>query len=160
MTIYTIVPYTGYKVLSYGLAIAVFIVTLLHLLVPLILVLSHQKHRSLKKMLFPIVPNLDLYLRSAVFFLAMLLSILIIATNASNGCCVAGAWHVGLFAIILGWIYLIVLSSKLPIIGEQAIVFQDIILTFLKLAPFALLLVLAATIVLTITFFDAQALVS
>ncbi len=66
----------------------------------------------------------------------------------------------GLFSIIFGWTYLIHLSSTLPFVGEHAIMFLNIVWTFLKLTIFALLLVLAATIVLTMTFYDAQAPVS
>ena len=95
-----------------------------------------------------------------VFTLAIIFSVLTIVNTATNGCCVDVTWHMGLFAIALGWIYLINLSSKLPFIGEHAIVFLDIAFTFLKLTIFAFLLVLAATIILAMTFFNPQALVS
>ena len=139
----------------------IIIVSTLHLLV-IISLLSKQccKHpKDLLKMFFPIIKEFHHYLQVMVYVLAIMFSILTILSTSID-CCEAATWHVGLFSIIFGWAYLIHLSSKLPFIGEHAIIFFDIVWTFLKLTVFALLLVLAATIILTMTFFNAQALVS
>ncbi len=112
------------------------------------------------KVFFPLKKEFHTYLQVMVFILAITFSILTIVNTATNGCCEEATWHVGLFAIILGWTYLLHLSSKFPFIGEQAIVFLHIVWTFLKLTAFALLLVLAATIILVMTFYNAQAVVS
>ena len=118
------------------------------------------KHsEDLQQVFFPIVKKFQHYLQVIVYVLAMIFSILTIL-NTVIDCCEAVTWHVGLFAIILGWTCLIHLSSKLPFIGDHAIMFFDIVGTFLRLAVFALLLVLATTIILAMTFFNAQALVS
>lgn len=69
-------------------------------------------------------------------------------------------WNVGIFAIIFGWTNLIVLTSKLPYIGEYALVFAAILKTFLKLTFFGLLLIFASTIVLIMIFYNPQAIVS
>lgn len=105
----------------------------------------------------PVKDKVDNYLQAIVYFLALVYAVLVIVNTVTNGCCAGGTWHVGLSTIIFGWIYFIYLISKLPIIGEHAIVFLDIFWTFFKLALFALLLVLAATIVLQMTFYNAQA---
>ena len=135
-------------------------VTILHFLVLLVIVVCKRSVRkSLKKAFFPIINKFHHYLQATVFIFAVAFSVLTIANTASNKCCVTGTWHLGLFTIILGWTYLIHLSSTLPFIGEQAIVFLDIVKTFLKLTLFALLLVLAATIILSMTFYNAEAMV-
>ena len=151
-----------FKRATYILAGVVFFSSMVHLsiLFALICINYHRNPKDLKKLFFPIVKNVASYLQVMVFILALLYSLLILADTATTGCCEEVTWHFGLFAIVLGWTHLIHLCSKLPFIGEHAIVFLDIAWTFLKLTAFALMLVLAATIVLAMTFFNAQALVS
>ena len=153
------VSITGYAILSYVLAIVVILVTIPHILVPSILMLKHNGCKSLLELFTPTKEKSNNYLQLVVFVSAIIFSIMTIITTATNGCCGAATWHIGLFTIILIWTNLIRLLSKLPIIGEHVIVFFDIVWTFLQLTIFAILLVLAATIVLSMTFYDVQALV-
>lgn len=160
---HTITVYcTDFKITAYVLAGIILVLSTLHLLVLLALLIHkyRKKPKDLKTVLFPVIKNFYKYLQVIVFVLALIFSILTIINTANNGRLERVTWHFGLFAIICGWIFLIHLCSKMPFIGEQAIVFLDIVWTFSKLTLFALLLVLAATIVLAMTFFDAQALVS
>lgn len=147
--------FIGYASTAYSLAAIIIAISALHLLV-LVSVLC-RKRADLKEVFHPVIEKFDNYLQVMVFIMAIIFSLLTIVNTATDGCCGVWTWHVGLFAIILGWTYLIHLSSKLPFVGEQAIMFLDILWTFLKLSIFALLLVLAATIVLAMTFFNPQA---
>lgn len=110
-------------------------------------------------LLLPIKERLNGYFKAMVFLLPLIFSILRIL-NTKTGCCEEVQWHFGLFAIVFGWANLIRLFSNLPFIGQHSIVFKTIVWTFVKLAVFGLLLVLASVVVLTIVFFDSQALVS
>ena len=123
-----------------------------------IVVLCRHRNEKGKIIILPISVNyFFVCLQVGVLFLTISLSILTIVSTATNGCCEREIRHISLFSIILGWFYLIHLSSKLPFIGGHAIVFLKIVGIFLRLTIFALLLVLASLI---LTFFNAQALVS
>lgn len=148
----------GYKSASYSLASLIILFSLLHLII--FALRFRNKSKNILDFFIPIKPNFKVYLEALALAVAILFSILKIVTVATNGCCEEWTWHFGLFAILLGWANLIRLLSKLPIIGEHVIVFFDIVWTFLTLTVFALLLVLATTIILMITFYNAQALVS
>ena len=69
-------------------------------------------------------------------------------------------WRVGIFATIFGWSNLVLLGSKLPTFGEYALIFMNILKTFIKLAIFGFILVMASTIVLRMIFYDPVELVS
>ena len=153
---------TGFKPATYVLSGFLLIISLLHLLVRMILLFIkyYKKPKESKRVFLPVLERFQNYLQGIAFILAILFSIMTILNTATNGLHERGTWHIGLFAVLFGWMYFIHLCSKIPVVGEQAIVFLHIMRTFLKLTLFALLLVLAATIILAMTFFDAQALVS
>jgi len=69
-------------------------------------------------------------------------------------------WRVGIFAIIFSWSNLVILGSKLPTFGEYALIFINILKTFIKLAIFGFILIIASTIVLRMIFYDPIELVS
>ena len=52
-------------------------------------------------------------------------------------------WQIGALAVFLAWIHLSIFVRKLPQFGLYIIMFEDIVLTFVKIAIPALLLVLA-----------------
>ncbi len=63
-------------------------------------------------------------------------------------------WRVGLFAIILAWSNFIIKSSKLPEFGKYTlIIFINITKTFLKLALFGFVLILAFAVTLRMVFY-------
>ena len=69
-------------------------------------------------------------------------------------------WRVGILATIFGWSNLVLLGSKLPRFGEYALIFINILKTFLHLAVFGFILVLASTIILRMMFYDPVEMVS
>lgn len=124
-----------------------FIVTLLHILVPatvIFVVLARSSWEiNQRSLLFPITEKINNYVAVVSFLLPLVYSILTLL-HTNTGCCGAWQWHFGLSAFIFCWAHLIRLFSKFPFIGEQSIVFLTIVRTFLKLSIFGLLLVLAA----------------
>lgn len=148
----------GHRNALYGLAALLISVTLIHLII-VVIQLSGFKNMQFRSILFPAKMKTTYYFQLLVFVLSLIFSCLTIAVT-SNGCCVEWQWHFGLFAVSLGWANLIHLFFKFPFVGEHAIIFATIVVTFLKLAVFALLLILASTIVLMMVFFDAEAMVS
>ena len=66
-------------------------------------------------------------------------------------------WRTGIFAIIFGWTNGIIMASKFPYIGKYALVFFTICKTFVKLALFGILLILASTLVLGMIFYNPLA---
>ena len=145
---------------AYILAGIIIIVTLFYVMVfRLPLIKKSCKKSAIFEFFFPLINKLVYYTEVLVFTLAVIFSVLTVV-NVTTKCCEQVTWHFGLFAVTFGWSYLIHLCSKLPLVGEQAIVFIHTVWTFLKLSFFALLLVIAATIILTMTFFNPQALVS
>ena len=145
--------------IGYILAVFTLFISSLHLLVIVIMSMLYRKHCDLR-VFCPIIVTFYHYLQVILLFFTVIFCVLTIVNTATDGCCEEATWHMGLFSIIFGWTYLIHLSSTLPYVGQQAIMFLNIVRTFLKLTVFALLLVLAATIVLVMTFYDAQAPVS
>ena len=117
------------------------------------------KHLGLWDVFFPLKSKLKNLLQLLLILFSLIYSVSVLA-NGGNRCPQGWQWHFGLFAIILGWTYLIFLSYKLPWIGVYAITFMSIVLTFFKLAFFAALLILASTIILKMVFFDPTAQVS
>ena len=143
---------------TYILAGIIIVVSSLHILVFCFATITKSRKKSFK-VFFPLKKILVYSIKGMVFTLALTFSILTIV-NVATECCGQVTWHFGLFAVTSGWAYLIHLCSKLPLVGEQAIVFIHIVWTFLKLSLFSFLLVLAATIILAMTLFNAQAQVS
>lgn len=107
---------------------------------------------KLWKIFFPLNLMLPKFLHLLLITLSVIYSLSVLG-NGGNQCPQGWQWHLGLFAVICGWTYLIFLSYKLPWIGVYAITFVNIVITFLKLAFFAGLLILASTIILRMVFF-------
>lgn len=147
----------GYRITAYVLAVIILVVSAFHLMFLIMIIFRRVCHKeNVYRVFFPIIKQFHIYLQVIAFTLDIIFSVLTIVNTATNDCCAGVTWHFGLFAIILGWTFLIHLCSKLPFVGEQAIAFLEIVWTFLKLTVFALLLVLAATIILSMTFFNDQ----
>ena len=156
--------FSGYNQVNYGLAGFLIAVSLIHTVVLTIVAIAvnfsdNKCGNKVCSIFFPIKENLH-YIFSAVAYLLPLIFSVMRIVNVSTGCCDAWQYHFGLFAIVFGWAKLIHLFSKFPFIGVHSIVFFTIVWTFLKLALFALLLVLASVFVLMTVFYDEQALVS
>ena len=159
-----IITLTASDRVNRGLAgLIVFLVLLYFLLIfyELIHTLIHIRKRDLRlwDALLPLESKMIRLLQLSVFLLSFIYSVSVLVYGGDQ-CPKEWQWHFGLFSIILGWTYLILLSYKLPWIGVYAKSFSTIVLTFLKLAFFATLLILASTIVLRMVFFDPTALVS
>ncbi len=69
-------------------------------------------------------------------------------------------WRIGIFAVIFGWTYFIILVSKFPSLGEYSLIFISILETFLSLAMFGFVLILASTLVLRMLFYNPLELAS
>ena len=116
-----------------------------------------------KKMLpnyfFPIFNKLDSYLEMFIFISAIVISGIVLSSNTS-GCLTSTTYNFTVFIVALSWINLILFLSKLPFTGVYALIFISMVKTFLKLALFALLLVIGSTLVLVMLFSNSQAPVS
>ena len=58
-------------------------------------------------------------------------------------CLPSWQWQLGALCIFLSWINFILFLIQLPFVGIYVVMFQEIIKTFLPMAPIAILLVLA-----------------
>lgn len=133
-----------------------FLLTLYELFHTVICIL--KKDLQVRTVLLPLKSKMTKLLQLFVFIFSLIYSISVLI-NGGDQCPQEWQWHFGLFAVILGWTSLILLSYKLPWIGVYANTFMTIVLTFFKLAFFAALLILASSIVLRMVFFDPTALV-
>ena len=68
---------------------------------------------------------------------------IIFVSNFQLQCLPSWQWQLGALCIFLSWINFILFLSEQPVVGIYVVMFQDIIKTFLKIAPMAILLVLA-----------------
>ena len=68
---------------------------------------------------------------------------IIFVSNFQLQCLPSWQWQLGALCIFLSWINFILFLSEQPVVGIYVVMFQDIIKTFVKIAPMALLLVLA-----------------
>ena len=132
----------------------IFIVVLLHLLVDLVSIIIlfilqwHQKIYILRNVLSKMI-RLPAFICSLVLVLSIFLA-------PGSGCPTAWQLHIGLFAVTYGWIYFILLTSKLPLVGVYTIIYSTITITFTKLVLFALLLSLGTSVVFSVVFFDSR----
>lgn len=76
------------------------------------------------------------------------------------GCPKDWQWQIGIFCVFLAWINLINFASKFPSTGVYVLVFKQISITFLKLASFSIILVLAFSLILFMMFHSPAAEVS
>ena len=150
--------FSGFRNVSNSLATITLISAVLHTVMLVSFTIFGSKWENCRDLFLPINKRVNLYLQLVVFLVALAYSCITLAAN-STGCCTQSQWHFGLLAVSFGWANFICLFSKFPFVGEHAITFAKIIWTFLKLALFALLLILASTIILMTIFFDSKALV-
>lgn len=68
---------------------------------------------------------------------------IIFVCNFQLHCLPSWQWQLGAVCIFLSWINFILFLSEQPVVGIYVVMFQDIIKTFLRMAPMAALLVLA-----------------
>ncbi|CAI8040068.1 Transient receptor potential cation channel subfamily A member 1 homolog [Geodia barretti] len=68
---------------------------------------------------------------------------IIFVSNFQLQCLPSWQWQLGALCIFLSWINFILFLSEQPVVGIYVVMFQDIIKTFVKIAPMAILLVLA-----------------
>ena len=68
---------------------------------------------------------------------------IVFVSNFQLHCLPSWQWQLGALCIFLSWINFIVFLSEQPVVGIYVVMFQDIIKTFLRMAPMAILLVLA-----------------
>ncbi len=137
----------------------VFLILLYFILEVYTMIYILKRNLQLWDVILPLESKLIKLLELFVFLFSFIYSTSVLVYGGDK-CPQKWQWHFGLFSIILGWTYLILLSYKLPWIGVYAKTFTTIVLTFLNLAFFAILLILASTIVLRMVFFDPTALVS
>ena len=125
-------------------------------------IIKECKHSCSKKVLpsyfFPIFNKLDSYLEMLIFISAIVISAIVL--SSTSGCLTSMTYNFTVFIVALSWINLILFLSKLPYTGLYALIFISMVKTFLKLAFFALLLVIGSTLVLVMLFSNSQAPVS
>ena len=68
---------------------------------------------------------------------------IVFVTNFQLHCLPSWVWQLGALCIFLSWINFILFLSEQPVVGIYVVMFQDMIKTFLRLSPMAILLVLA-----------------
>ena len=68
---------------------------------------------------------------------------IIFVSNFQLQCLPSWQWQLGALCIFLSWINFILFLSEQPVVGIYVVMFQDIIKTFVKITPMAILLVLA-----------------
>lgn len=68
---------------------------------------------------------------------------IIFVSNFQLQCLPSWQWQLGALCIFLSWISFILFLSEQPVVGIYVVMFQNIINTFLRIAPMAILLVLA-----------------
>ena len=102
----------------------------------------------------------EIWLQIPTFVSSLIFSVVSIVSTIKEDCLSKLFWRLGVFAVIIAWTKLIVMLSKLPVIGEYALIFSTICKTFFKLALFGILLVLASTFVLDMIFYNPHAPVS
>lgn len=150
----------GSSNLSYGLAsIVISLVIVYFILVLYEVVVTIIRGIQFEDVFLPMKTKLIKLLEISVFVLSLIYSISVLVYGGDQ-CPQKWQWHFGLLSIICGWTYLILLSYKLPSIGVYASTFTTIVYTFVKLGFFAILLILASTIILRMVFYDPTALVS
>ena len=77
-----------------------------------------------------------------------------------NFCVSFRQWQVGVSAVFLGWIDMILLVSRLPVVGSYVVILIRIVKTFTKLLVLAILLVVAFGLTFYMVFFDVGVMVS
>ena len=153
------VLFVGDDIITLVMAAWLLLGVTLHVVVGgMILFCIHRKRIGCRYLVIPLRDKFSKYFQFFLCCVAVTFAIIAII-DTTSGNCSSEQQHFGLFTVALTWINLIRLFSKFPIIGQHAIIFGRIVWTFLNLALFAILVLLAATIILTTVFFNSQALV-
>ncbi len=97
--------------------------------------------------------------KSNYFELVLYISSILFVLNFANecGCPTQWQWQIGIFVLFLGWIGLLLFASGFPATALYAIIFNHILLTFLKLAAFAIFLVIGFSVILFMMFYHPDA---
>ena len=103
---------------------------------------------------FPLLNRLKNYFEIFIYTSAIVISVNVI--TSFNGCLTSTVYNFVIFIVALSWINFVIFLSHTPFIGVYARIFITITKTFLKLALFALLLVIGATLVLVMLFSNQQ----
>ena len=74
---------------------------------------------------------------------ALYISTILFVTNGDFSCLSAWRWQLGAFCIFLSWLNFVFFLRLQPNLGIYVIMFEEIIATFLKVLPLAILLILA-----------------
>ena len=75
-------------------------------------------------------------------------------------CVYSWQWQIGVVAVFLGWIGLITFLQKWPVTGVYVLMFVNILVSFLKIAFLALLLVIAFALAFYMLLFEPDEMVS
>ena len=122
---------------------------------------EYKKSLSFKNIYRYVRKSPECVLQMAVFGLSIAFSIASIVVVASSTHQYSkDMWRTGIFAIIFAWTNLIILGSNFPTLGQYAIIFINIFKTFIKVALFGIVLVMASTIVLRMIFYNPNEVVS
>ena len=70
-------------------------------------------------------------------------STIVFVANAEFSCLSSWRWQLGAFCIFVSWLNFVFFLSLQPNLGIYVIMFEEIIATFLKVLPLAVLLILA-----------------
>ena len=68
------------------------------------------------------------------------------------GCPSSWQWQVGIFSVLFGWLNLIFITSNIPGLSLYTMIFKEILHQFFNLAIFAILLIIAFSLVLFMMF--------
>lgn len=71
------------------------------------------------------------------------ISTILFVANGDFACLAAWRWQLGAFCIFLSWLNFVFFLRLQPNLGIYVIMFEEIITTFLKVLPLAILLILA-----------------
>jgi len=75
-------------------------------------------------------------------------------------CVYSWQWQIGVVAVFLGWVGLIAFLQKWPVTGVYALMFVNILVSFMKIAFLALLLVIAFALAFYMLLFQPDEMVS
>ena len=95
--------------------------------------------------LIQIVHHRGVYFTSYINYLEGFLYVgtIIFVSDFRLICLPSWQWQLGALCIFLSWINFILFLSEQPMVGIYVVMFQDIIKTFLRMAPMSILLILA-----------------
>ena len=95
--------------------------------------------------IYQIIHHLRDYFLHYINYLESILYVatILFVSNFQLHCLPSWQWQLGALCIFLSWINFILFLSEQPVVGIYVVMFQDIIKTFLHMAPMAILLVLA-----------------